>query len=122
MADNKQYITQQQEHGSILICEDVISTIIENAVNEVEGVVGLSVKPGADIADMLGKKSWGKGIKIVIDQDEALHVDCNVNVGYGQSVVTVAKAVQEAVATALESTASVKVAQININVCGIIRQ
>ncbi len=122
MAENKQYITQQQENGCVMISEDVIATIVANAVTEVEGIVGLSVKPGADIADMIGKKAWGKGMKISIGQDEALTVDCNVNIGYGQSVVVVAKAVQDAVTAALESTAGVTVAAVNVNVCGIIRQ
>ena len=122
MADNKQYVTQTHENGSVLISEDVIASIVSHAVAEVEGIVGLSVKPGADIADMIGKKNWGKGMKIVINQDETVHIDCNVNVGYGQSVVTVAKAVQDAVTAAVESTAGVKVAAVNVNVCGIIRQ
>ena len=122
MAEYKQYITQPQENGNVMISEDVIATIVEQAVTEVDGIVGLNVKPGADIVDIIGKKSWGKGLKIVIGEENELTVDCNVNVGYGQSVVTVAKAVQEAVTNALESTAGVKVASVNINVCGIIRQ
>lgn len=122
MAESKQYVTQVQENGNVLISEDVIATIVANAVKDVEGIVGLSVKPGADIADMIGKKNWGKGMKIVINQDESLSIDCNVNVGYGQSVVVVAKAVQDAVTAALESTAGVKIAAVNVNVCGIIRQ
>ena len=122
MAENKQYITQQQEHGAVLISEDVIATIVANAVNDVEGIVGLSVKPGSDIADMIGKKNWGKGMKITIGQDDELYIDCNVNVGYGQSVVNVAKSVQDAVTAALQSTAGVKIAAVNVNVCGIIRQ
>lgn len=122
MADNKQYISQTQENGNVLISEDVIASIVVNAVNEVEGVVGLNVKPGADIADMLGKKSWAKGLKIVIAQDNSLSIDCNVNIGFGQNVVTVAKAVQDAVVAAIESTAGVTVSVINVNVCGIIRK
>ena len=122
MADNKQYILLTQENGSIMISEDVIATIVEQAVTEVEGVVGLNVKPGADIADIIGKKAWGRGIKITIGDDDALYIDCNVNVGYGQSVVTVAKSVQEAVTAALISTTGINVASVNINVCGIIRQ
>ena len=122
MAENKQYISQAQEKGNVLISEDVIASIVSNAVNDVEGTVGLSVKPGADIADMIGKKSWGKGMKITIADDDRINIDCNVNVGYGQNVVSVAKAVQEAVTAAVESTAGVKVAAVNVNVCGIIRQ
>ena len=122
MAESKQYITQKQENGSVMISEDVIATIVAIAVGEVEGVAGLSVKPGADIADMIGKKNWGKGIKITIGDDDQLNVDCNVNIFYGQSVVDVAKAVQVKITEALESTTGVKVIGVNVNVCGIVRQ
>lgn len=122
MAETKQYITQKQENGNVLISEDVIVTIVSNAVSEVEGIVGLNAKPGADIADMIGKKSWGKGVKVTINEDDTIAIDCNVNVGYGQSVLNVAKNVQEAVSNALLSTAGIEAAAVNINVCGIIRQ
>lgn len=121
MAESKQYITQAQENGNVLISEDVISTIVAHAVGEVEGVVGLNVKPGADIADMIGKKNWGKGIKITIGQEDELYIDCNITVSYGQSVVDVAKAVQAAVSSALESVAGVTIASVNVNVCSIVR-
>ena len=122
MAENKQYITQAQENGSVMISEDVIATIVDRAVCEVEGVVALTTKPGSDIAELIGKKNWGKGIKIVIGQDDELYIDCNVVISYGQSVVAVAKAVQEAVTGALESITGVVVASVNVNVCGIVRQ
>lgn len=122
MAENKQYITQVQENGSVLISEDVIATIVVHAVEEVEGVVGLNAKPGADIIELIGKKNWGKGIKISIADDEALTVDCNITVAYGQSVVTVATAVQASVTNALESMAGVRISAVNVNVCGIVRQ
>lgn len=122
MADNKQYITQKQENGTVMISEDVIATIVTNAVSEVDGIVGLNIKPGSDIVDKIGKKNWGKGIKINIGEDDALSIDCNVNIGYGQSVVNVAKAVQDSVTAAIESTTGIKVQSVNVNVCGIIRQ
>lgn len=122
MAENKQYITQTQDNGSVMISEDVIATIVEQAIGDVEGIVSLSVKPGADIVELIGKKSWGKGIKIVIGENNALDIDCNVVIGYGQSVVNVAKAVQEAVSGALESMTGVSVSSVNVNVCGIVRQ
>ena len=122
MAENKNYVTQTRENGSVLISEDVITTIVAHAVEEVEGVVGLNAKPAADIIEMIGKKGWGKGLKITIGEEDALTIDCNVNVAYGQSVVSVANAVHEAVSNALESMAGVKIAAVNVNVCGIVRQ
>ena len=122
MAENKQYVTQMQDNGAVLISEDVITTIVVHAIEEVEGVVGLNAKPGADIVELIGKKNWGKGLKITIAEDETLSVDCNITVAYGQSVVSVAAAVQEAVTNVLESMAGVKISAVNVNVCGIVRQ
>lgn len=122
MADNKQYITQVQNNGSVLISEDVIATIVAQSVKEVESAVSLSVRPGADIADMIGKKNWGRGIKILIEEDNSVTVDCNVLVGYGQSIVDLGKAVQESIFSHMEAVTGVKIKAINVNVCGILRQ
>lgn len=122
MAETKQYITQVQESGNVMISEDVIGTIVDHAVCEVEGVVGLSTKPGADIAELIGKKNWGKGMKVVIAEDDSLQIDCNVIVAYGQNIVNVASAVQQAVSGAVESMTGVKVSSVNVNICEIVRQ
>ncbi len=122
MAENKQYVTQIQENGTVQISEDVIATIVSHAVADVEGVVGLNSKPGADIIDFIGKKNWGKGLKIVIGREDGVSVDCNITVAYGQSVVVVAKSVQDAIINALESMAGVQIDAVNVNVCGIVRQ
>ena len=122
MAESKQYITQVQENGSVQISEDVISTIVAHAVNEVEGVVGLEVKPGADIAELIGKKNWGKGVKVTIYADDSVNIECNVNVVYGCSVVNVANAAQDAIRNAVESMTGVAINAVTVNVCGITRQ
>ena len=121
MAEYKQYITQVQDNGNVLISEEVIATIVEHAVREVEGISGLSVKPGADIADLIGK-NWGKGMRICITEDNNLTIGCNVVIAYGHSVIDVAKNVQQAITGAVESMTGVKVEHVNINVCGIARQ
>ena len=121
MAEFKQYITQVQENGNVMISEDVIETIVAETVAEVEGVQGLVVKPGADIADLIGK-NWGKGMKINIGENNELTISCNVQIVYGNSVIEVAKNAQQAIAAAVENAAGVKVKCINVNVCGIVRQ
>ena len=122
MADNKAYISQVQENGTVLISEHVIATIVDHAINDVDGIVGLSTKPGADIAEMIGKKSWGKGLRITINENDEVYIECNVVVAYGQSVVAVANSLQVAVTNAVESMTGIKVASVNVNVCGIAQQ
>ena len=120
MADFKQYITKVQENGNVMISEDVIETIIAETITEVEGVHGLNVKPGADIADLIGK-NWGKGMKVAIGEDNELTISCNVTITYGNSVIEVAKNAQAAITAAVENAAGVKVKEVNVNVCGIVR-
>ncbi len=115
MAENKQYITQIQDGGTVMISEDVIAAIVEHTLTEVEGVV----KGGSEV---VGKKSWGKGLRIAIAEDNSVSIGCNVVVLYGESVVDVAKAVQEAVTTAVESVTGVTVTDVHVNVCGIVRK
>ena len=115
MAEYKQYITQIQENGNVMISEDVIAAIVEQTLTEVEGVV----KGGTEV---IGKKHWGKGIRIAIAEDNSLSIGCNIIVGYGESVVNVANAVQEAITMAVESVTGVTVTDVNVNVCGIVRK
>ena len=122
MADNNEYITQVQDNGTVQISEEVIATIALNALSENEGFAGLSTKPGTDIIELLGKKNWGKGIKITITESDELYVDCNISIFYGYSVMGVAKNIQDSITSALESAAGVKVLGVNVNVCGIIRK
>ena len=122
MAENKQYITQSQENGCVMISEDVVATIVVQALNDIEGFVGLTGKMGVDIVELLGKKNWGKGLKVTIGENDELSIDCNVIISYGQSVVTVATAVQQAIISAVESMTGVSAVSVNVNVCGIVRQ
>lgn len=122
MAENKQYITQIQDNGTVMISEDVVSTIVAQAVSEVEGVVSISSKPGSEIMDIISKKTWGKGIRISIDEDNALTIGCDVVIAYGQSVVEVARAAQGAIISAVTSTTGVESVKVDLNVCGIARQ
>lgn len=122
MAENKQYITQIQDNGNVMISEDVVSAIVAQAVSEVEGVVCISSKPGAEIMDILSKKTWGKGIRITIEDDESLTISCDVVIAYGQSVVDVARAAQGTIISAVTSTTGVDNVRVNLNVCGIARQ
>ena len=110
-----EYITQVQENGNVMISEDVIATIVAQALTEVDGVV----KGGTEV---IGKKHWGKGIRIAIAEDNSLSIGCNIIVGYGESVVNVANSVQEAITMAVESVTGVTVTDVNVNVCGIVRK
>ena len=120
MAEYKQYITQVLENGNLMISEDVISAIITETIAEIEGIEALAAKPVSDFADLIGM-NWGKGMKIVLAEDNTISIDCNVLIKFGYSVIDVATAAQQAITAAVEGTAGVKVSHVNVNVCGIVR-
>ena len=119
MAENKEYFTQEMENGSIQISEDVVASVTGMAVLEVEGVCGLSSTIGTDIAEMLGMKTMARGIRLTPMKDGALKIECDVVAKFGQTVFSLAKTVQDAVKSSVESVAGLTVAQVNVNICGI---
>lgn len=121
MADNKQYIVQKQDDGTVLISEDVIMRIVSHAVCEVPGVVSVNTKPAYELADMIGKR-WGKGVRVNIDEYNNVIIDVDVVVAYGQSVVSLADQAQTAVINALQAVTGVDTISVNVNVTGIVRQ
>ena len=104
-----------------MVSEDVIATIVAHALAEVDGISSLGTKPGITVADFGTKKQWSKSLKILIEEDNSLTIDCNVMIAYGHSVVDVAGAAQQTVSGNVESMTGVKVNEVNINVCGIVR-
>ena len=121
MSEYKQYITQIQENGNVMISEDVIATIVAHALAEVDGIGSLGSKPGIVVEDFAAKKNWSKSLKILIAEDNTVSIDCSIMVAYGNSVVDVAAAVQQNVTANVESMTGVKVVGVNVNVCGIVR-
>jgi uncharacterized alkaline shock family protein YloU len=116
MSDN--YISYREENGSINISEDVISSIVRAAVTEVEGVSGLSTTAGAELAEMIGLKTLPKGVTIRLD-DNRIITDAIITVSYGSNVVSVAKAVQNAVRDVIQATTGFGDAEVNVHVSGI---
>lgn len=60
MAEYKQYITQIQENGSVMISEDVVATIVAHALSEVEASVS-GLKARVSIADFAIKRIGARG-------------------------------------------------------------
>ncbi|MBQ2893711.1 MAG: Asp23/Gls24 family envelope stress response protein [Oscillospiraceae bacterium] len=117
MADNKQYITQNQDNGAVMISEEVIATIVTNAISDVDGVVSIG-----NAKTNLERKLLNKGMKITVTEANEVTIECNIVVTYGSSVITVAKAAQEAAASAVEAMTGIKPVAVNVNVSGIVRQ
>ncbi len=104
--------------GSIRIANEVVSTIAGLAAIEIEGVAGMSGGIAGGIAEMLGKKSFTKGVKVEVGEKETA-IDLYLIVKYGVRVPDVAIAVQENVKKAIENMTGLSVIEVNIHVQGV---
>ena len=111
------YITCQEPNGSINISEDVIASMVRNAVLEVEGV-GLANTAGAEISELLGIRTLTKGVKVQFVEGKVV-VDTILTVSYGSNVVKVARQVQEKVLAAVQATTGLEQVEVNVHVTGI---
>ena len=115
MSENKEYVTQTDELGNIHISEEVLAVIAAAAALEVDGVRSLA----AGSKDLLSKKcNPARGVHIQVAED-CVQVELAILVRYGYVILDVARAVQDAVITNIESMSGLKVSDVNISVSGV---
>lgn len=102
----------------IRIADEVIATIAGIAASEVDGVISMSGGLADGIADMLGKKNLGKGVKVEAGEKEAV-IELSVTVEYGCKIHMVAREIQSKVREAIENMTGLKVVEVNVSVLGI---
>ncbi len=118
MSENKEYVSRSDELGNIHISEEVLAGIAAAAALEVDGVSGLAANLGGDIAELMGKKSLAKGVRIQME-DEKVTAELSILMAYGHTIPEVGRAVQEGVKNAVESMTGLEIAAVNVNVGGI---
>ena len=118
MAENKDYISREEELGNINISEEVLSAIAAAAALEVEGVAGLGSGFSGEASSAVSRKSLNRSVRLDMENDE-VSVGIAVMVKYGYVVPDVAREVQEAVKTAMENTSGLNVVCVNVTVAGV---
>ena len=118
MAEGREYISREEELGSVNISEEVLAAIAGASAMEVEGVGALGSGLGSDVAAMVNRKALSKGVHLTVEED-AVSVDIAVMVKYGYVVPDVAKAVQDAVYSSIENTSGLSVESVNVHVAGV---
>jgi uncharacterized alkaline shock family protein YloU len=118
MGENKGYIRNIDERGSVSISEEVVAVVAAVAAIDVEGVHSLFVSPGKEITSMIGKKGLSRGVRLNIDGDLVV-IDVNVIADMGVAVNEVGSAVQRTVISAVEAAVGIRVSEVNVHICGV---
>lgn len=108
------------EHGEIVIENEVIAQYAGHAALGCFGIVGMatiSMKDG--IAKLLKGDSVSKGVNVVVNEDNTLDIDFHIIVAYGVSISAVCDNLVNTVQYSLEEMTSMKVKNINIFVEGV---
>jgi uncharacterized alkaline shock family protein YloU len=105
--------------GRIEISPTAVATLASSAVLKCYGVVGMaspSLRYG--IAELLGRDSSRRGVKVRIEADQ-ITIDLYVIIEYGIRISEVAHNIMRNVQFRVEQSLGVPVAQINVHVQGL---
>ena len=119
MENKEMSVAQQANGGKVTFAEDVIATIAFLAANEIEGVEGMSGTAIEGLTEKLGRKSYTKGIKVEVGNEEVA-LDIALIVKYGYRIQDVSRKVQEAVKSAIETMTGLKVIEVNITIQSVV--
>ncbi len=95
-------VAQETKGGKVTFASEVIAIIASLAAGEVKGIASMSGSTFEGITEKLGRKSYTKGVKVEVGNEEAA-VDLFVIVRYGFKIHDVCVDIQNAVKNAIET-------------------
>ncbi|MGE6258974.1 Asp23/Gls24 family envelope stress response protein [Heyndrickxia sporothermodurans] len=104
--------------GKVEIAPEVIEVIAGIAASEVEGVAQMRGNFATGVAEKLGRKNHGKGVKVDLT-DEGIIVDVYCTMHFGISIPTVASKIQENIRQALLNMTALEAQEVNIHIVGV---
>ncbi|WP_308422164.1 Asp23/Gls24 family envelope stress response protein [Pullulanibacillus camelliae] len=104
--------------GKVEISPEVIEVIAGMAANEVDGVAAMHGSFATGVAERIGRKNYGKGIKVDLTE-EGITIDVQLHMKFGVSIPDVGRCVQDNIAQTLRTMTALEVNAINIHVVGI---
>lgn len=107
--------------GSVRIHNNVISVIAHEAADRVPGVVELSGTLVDGLADIIGKRSRDRGIRVAVESENTITVELTVVLEYGVNIPETCGKLQTEVRQAVEDMTGKKVQAVNVSVQGIRR-
>jgi uncharacterized alkaline shock family protein YloU len=111
-------MTSEQSLGRIEVAPAAVASIVNHAVRQCYGVVGMANRNLADgIARLLSKESR-QGIEVTIDGTDIV-IDVYVVIEYGMRISAVANSVKNTVGFHIEQALGIPVKAVNVYVQGL---
>lgn len=106
------------ELGKVEISPEVIEVIAGLAASEIEGVANMRGNFATGVAEKLGRKSHGKGVKVELGED-GIVVDVYITTKYGVAIPNVARKVQDNIFQTLKTMTAITLLSVNVHVVGV---
>lgn len=119
MAEKDIILENRNDAGEIKIANEVIISIAEQALNEIQGIALGSVVDS--FVEKLVKKSTSGGVKVYLDEEKkTVDMDVHVSMQYGMNILEVSWKIQDAVKKNVEAMTDIDVCKVNVFVDGVI--
>jgi uncharacterized alkaline shock family protein YloU len=118
MAENQTLEMTQDGLGKIEIAPEVIEVIAGIAASEINGVATMRGNFAAGVVERLGKKSYGKGIRVDLANNE-IKIDVYCVLTYGVSIPKVAQQIQDNIRQALFNMTGLETNEVNVHVVNV---
>jgi uncharacterized alkaline shock family protein YloU len=116
---SENYIRTEDENGAINISEEVLITMVREAVLEVSGIAAPQANVGKDITDFLGITPASRNIRLELEENDVKSININIVVKNGENAMEVATEVQDKTKDVLESMTGLTSPLINVHIQGI---
>ena len=110
-------IKKTENVGGLIISEEVIASIAQNAALDIEGVAELAPQP-VNIGSIFRKGEASKSIK-VRSTDSDIIIDVYIVLKYGMKIPVVSEAVQRNIKEAVQNMTGRVVTNVNVHVMDI---
>ncbi len=104
--------------GEVEIAPEVIEVIAGIAASEVAGVAEMRGNFATGVAERLGKKNHGKGVKVELAED-GIVLDIYVVMDFGISIPKTAQKIQDNTRQALKNMTALEIKEINVHIVGV---
>ncbi len=112
-------ISKTNDKGTLIISEEVLSSITINAAKDVDGVASFSNRP-VDVVSTIKKGSLKVMSPVrIIPDGENMNISLYINILPNKAIKTVAVNVQKAVKEAIENMTGKEVSKVNVIIAGI---
>ncbi|MCC8121875.1 MAG: Asp23/Gls24 family envelope stress response protein [Oscillospiraceae bacterium] len=103
------------QRGSVVIINDVFTTITGAAATNCYGVKGMAARSRADgLIHLLRRESMDKGVKVTYNDDGSVSIELHIIVDNGVNLVAVSRSIMSQVRYNVNRLTGVPVKQVNV--------